>query len=141
MLMHASCAARDDLGLLLTGAPGAGKSDMLLRLLDRGFALVADDQVEVAEDGWARAPQRLAGLVEMRGLGILRLPYVEKARPILLAQIVQGPVPRLPSPRRDEMLDLPVIAIDPRPASAAQLLDFAFEAAAGRLGQTAGAFA
>ncbi|HTI01868.1 MAG TPA: HPr kinase/phosphatase C-terminal domain-containing protein [Acidisoma sp.] len=139
--MHASCAARDELGLLLTGAPGAGKSDMLLRLLDRGFALVADDQVEIGEDGWAQAPEALAGLVEIRGLGIMRLPYVEKTRPILVAQMVQGPVPRLPTPRRDETLDLPLIAVDPRPASAAQLLDFAFEAAAGRLGQKAGAFA
>jgi HPr kinase/phosphorylase len=140
MLMHASCAARDDLGLLLTGAPGAGKSDMLLRLLDRGFALVADDQVEI-EDGWARAPAALAGLVEIRGLGIMRLPSIAKTRPILVAQLVQGPVPRLPSPRRDETLDLPLIAVDPRPASAAQLLDLAFETAAGRLGQKAGAFA
>jgi HPr kinase/phosphorylase len=141
MLMHASCAARDDLGLLLTGAPGAGKSDLLLRLLDRGFTLVADDQVEIGEDGWAWAPASLAGLIEIRGLGIMRLPSIAKTRPILVAQLVQGPVPRLPNPRRDETLDLPLIAVDPRPASAAQLLDLAFETAAGRLGQKAGAFA
>lgn len=114
---------------------------MLLRLLDRGFALVADDQVEIGEGGWARAPASLAGLIEIRGLGIMRLPCIGRTRPILVAQIVQGPVPRLPSPRRDEVLDLPLIAVDPRPASAAQLLDFAFETVAGRMGQTAGAFA
>lgn len=114
---------------------------MLLRLLDRGFALVADDQVDIGEDGWAQAPAALAGLLEIRGLGIMRLPSIARTRPILVAQIVQGPVPRLPSPRRDETLDLPLIAVDPRPASAAQLLDLAFEAVAGRLDQTVGAFA
>lgn len=141
MLMHASCAARDDHGLLLTGAPGAGKSDLLLRLLDRGFALVADDQVEIGGDGRARAPRALAGLLEIRGLGLMRLAFRESARPVLVAALVQGPAPRLPQPRRDEALDLPVIAVDPRPASAAQLLDLAFETVLGRLSQQAGAFA
>ncbi|WP_459674651.1 HPr kinase/phosphorylase [Acidisoma sp. 7E03] len=139
--MHASCAARDDLGLLLTGAPGVGKSDLLLRLLDRGFALVADDQVELDAEGWARAPAVLAGLLEIRGLGIMRLPFLDRARPVLVTQLVQGPVPRLPSPRRDETLDLPLIALDPRPASAAQAVDLAFQAVCGRVPQHAGAFA
>lgn len=141
MLMHASCAARDDLGLLLTGAPGAGKSDLLLRLLDRGFALVADDQVEIDPQGWARAPQALAGLLEIRGLGIMRLPFRDRARPVLVAALTPGPVPRLPLPQRAAGLDLPLIALDPRPASAAQKLDLAFEAAIGRMPQQAGAFA
>ena len=140
MLMHASCAAREGLGILLTGAPGCGKSDLLLRLLDRGFSLVSDDQVTIGEDGMARPPETLAGLIEVRGLGIMRMPFVESARPVLVAQLVQRDVVRLPDPRRDAVLGLPAIEIDPRPAAAAQLLALAFDTVTGRATQHAGAF-
>jgi HPr kinase/phosphorylase len=140
MLMHASCAAREGWGVLLTGAPGSGKSDLLLRLLDRGFVLVADDQVEIGTDGMARPPEALAGLLEVRGLGLMRLPFLAAARPVLVAELVAGPAPRLPEPKRDSRLRLPAIAIDPRPASAAQLLALAFDSVMGRAIQSAGAF-
>ena len=140
MLMHASCAARDGWGVLLTGAPGSGKSDLLLRLLDRGFVLVADDQVEIGTDGMARPPETLAGLLEVRGLGIMRFPFLAAVRPVLMAEVVAGPVPRLPEPRRDSMLRLPTITIDPRPASAAQVLALAFDSVTGRVSQSVGAF-
>ncbi len=140
MLMHASCAARGGLGLLLTGAPGSGKSDLLLRLLDRGFSLVADDQVDIGSDGMARPPEALAGLLEVRGLGVMRLPFVGQTRPVLVAQLVPGPVARLPQPSWDSLLGLPAIAVDPQPASAAQLVALAFDTVTGRLAQRAGAF-
>jgi HPr kinase/phosphorylase len=134
MLMHASCAARDGSGVLLTGAPGSGKSDLLLRLLDRGFSLVADDQVDIGNDGMARPPEALAGLLEVRGLGLMRLPF------LLVARLVSGQVTRLPRPNRDSVLGLPAITVDPRPPSAAQLLHLAFDTVTGRLTQRAGAF-
>lgn len=138
--MHASCAARDGLGILLTGAPGSGKSDLLLRLLDRGFSLVADDQVEIGTDGMVRPPGALEGLLEVRGLGLMRLPFLRQARPILVAELAQAPAPRLPTPRTEALFGLPAIAVDPRPASAAQLLALAFDLATGRAAQVAGAF-
>jgi HPr kinase/phosphorylase len=140
MLMHASCAARDGAGVLLTGAPGSGKSDLLLRLLDRGFSLVADDQVDIGNDGMARPPEALAGLLEVRGLGLMRLPFLRETRPVLVAQLVSGQVMRLPRPNRDSVLGLPAIAVDPRPPSAAQLLHLAFDTVTGRLTQRSGAF-
>ena len=140
MLMHASCAARDGLAVLLTGAAGSGKSDLLLRLLDRGFVLVADDQVEIGTDGMARPPETLMGLLEVRGLGVMRLPFVTSARPVLVAELASGAVPRLPEARRDPLLGLPAIAIDPRPASAAQILALAFDSVTGRAAQSVGAF-
>lgn len=140
MLMHASCAAREGLGILLTGAAGAGKSDLLLRLLDRGFVLVADDQVEIDASGLARAPAALAGLLEVRGLGIMHFPYVEQARPVLVAELVPAPPERLPAPRQDARLNLPLIAVDPRPASAAQLLSLAFATVTAAQRQHSGAF-
>jgi HPr kinase/phosphorylase len=142
MQIHGSCAARDGMGVVLLGAPGAGKSDLLLRLLDGGFALVADDRVEI-EHGIARAPQALAGLLEVRGLGILRLPFVAEARLALAVELTPHPPigERLPEPRRHPTLDLPLVTIDPRAASAAARVGLALDCALGRIGQVAGAFA
>jgi HPr kinase/phosphorylase len=139
MQIHASCAARDSAGVLLTGPTGSGKSDLLLRLLDRGFLLVADDRVEV-EDGMASPPAALAGLLEVRGLGLLRLPHLPSAR-LALAIELGRPAARLPSPARHKELGLPLIALDAFAASAAQLVALALDCALGRLRQEAGAFA
>ena len=142
MQLHASCAARDASGVLLLGPSGSGKSDLLLRLLDRGFALVADDRVDV-EGGTAKAPDALAGLVEVRGLGILRLPYVPEARVVLAVAL--GPEDqdgeRLPDPRRDLHLGVPSIHLDPWPASAPLRVSLALDCALGLVSQVAGAFA
>jgi len=140
MRFHASCAARDGHGVLLLGPSGSGKSDLLLRLVDRGFALVADDQVEV-EDGVARAPAALAGLIEVRGLGVLRLPWVASA-PLALAVVLgEGEGERLPEPARDPRLGLPRVSLDPWAASAPLRVSLALDCALGRVGQVAGAFA
>src|SRR5437764_14856355 len=77
--IHASCVARGEAGVLLLGPPRSGKSDLVLRLLQCGFTLVADDQVQI-ENGVGRAPFGLAGMLEVRGLGIVSLPYAEQAR-------------------------------------------------------------
>jgi HPr kinase/phosphorylase len=139
MQIHASCAARDGAGVLLLGPPGSGKSDLALRLLDRGFMLVADDRVEV-EDGVARPPPQLAGLLEVRGLGILRLPHVPSAR-LALAVELGGPASRLPAPATHPELGLPLMAVDAGLPSAAQRVALALECVLGRVSQVAGAFA
>jgi HPr kinase/phosphorylase len=124
--------------VLLLGTPGSGKSDLLLRLLDRGFDLVADDQALIM-GGEASAPENLAGLVEARGLGIIRLPFVARARLALVVQLERGQ--RLPMPARYEYLDLPMISLDPWPASAPYLVELALAGALGTLPFVAGAFA
>jgi len=138
MQMHASCAARDGAGLLLLGPPGSGKSDLVLRLLDRGFMLVADDRVDI-ENGVARPTPALAGLLEVRGLGILRLPHLAEARLVLVVEL--GSACRLPAPARHPTLDLPLLTIDAASASAAQRIALALDCALGRIVQLAGAFA
>ena len=136
MLIHASCAARNGNGVLLTGPPGSGKSDLLLRLLDRGFQLVADDQVDIV-DGVAQPPAILAGLLEIRGLGIVRMSYVASAR--LRLSVTLGQPDRLPIPTRG-VFDLPVLLLDPTAISAAQRVDLALDCALGHLEQSVGAF-
>lgn len=137
--VHGSAAARDGMGVLLLGPPGSGKSDLLLRLLGRaGWTLVADDQVRIAADMTAHAPERLAGMVEARGLGLLRgLPHAP-AKLRLVAEL-DAPRERLPRPRARG--GLPALALDPFAASAPDLLERALDVLAGRLGLEAGAFA
>ncbi len=140
MQIHASCAARDGAGVLLLGRPGCGKSDLLLRLLDEGFELVADDRVEI-DAGRARAPDTLAGLLEVRGFGIVRLPYRAAATLVLAVELDAIAAPRLPSPRRHPALDLPLVAVDPGHASAVRRVALALDCALGHVTLLAGAFA
>jgi HPr kinase/phosphorylase len=138
MQIHGSCAAREGAGVLLVGVPGSGKSDLLLRLLDRGFALVADDRIDI-EDGIARAPALLRGLLEVRGLGIVRLPYVAEVR-LALAVCLDGPGPRLPEPERHPTLGLPQVRVDAMRAAAPAIVALALDCALSRIEQVAGAF-
>jgi HPr kinase/phosphorylase len=139
MQIHGSCASRTGEGVLLIGPPGAGKSDLLLRLLARGFDLVADDRVDVA-DGVARPVPAVAGLLEVRGLGIVRLPYAASARLALVVEL-SGLGPRLPAPARHDALGLPLALVDPRAPSAPDRVALALDCARGRVIQLAGAFA
>ena len=108
--MHGSSASRDGQAVLLIGPPGVGKSDLVLRLLGRGFDLVADDQADIA-DGRIAAPAALAGLLEVRGLGILRLPHVASARLALVADLTER-AERLPEPAVHAGLQVPLVHID-----------------------------
>jgi HPr kinase/phosphorylase len=139
MQIHGSCASRAGAGVLLIGPPGAGKSDLLLRLLARGFELVADDRVDVV-DGIARPAPALAGLLEVRGLGIVRLPHVASAR-LALAVVLAAPAARMPASARYDAFDLPLVEIDPQAASAPERVALALDCTLRRVTQIAGAFA
>jgi HPr Serine kinase C-terminal domain len=108
-------------GVLIEGPAGAGKSDLALRALDQGFCLVADDRVLLwTAQGrlFGRAPQSLAGLLEVRGLDVIdvgALPFAEIA---LIARC--GTPDRVPEPRSEALLGIatPLIEFDPLEASA-----------------------
>ncbi|HEX4172153.1 MAG TPA: aldolase [Acetobacteraceae bacterium] len=125
--------------MLLIGPPGAGKSDLLLRLLARGFELVADDRTDIV-DGVGRPVPALAGLLEVRGLGIFRLPYVTSARLALVVQLGHA-APRMPMPARHDSFDLPVAVVDAHAASAPERVGLALDCALGQVTQIAGSFA
>ena len=124
---------------MLVGPPGCGKSDLVLRLMAHGFELVADDRVDVT-DGIASCPGPLAGLLEARGIGIVRLPYRPRARLALIVDLAT-PADRLPAPREDPDLRVPIVCIDPAAASAVERVVLALDCATGRVHQVAGAFA
>jgi HPr kinase/phosphorylase len=137
--MHGSCVSRDGDAVLVLGPPGSGKSDLALRLLSRGFELVADDQVDIV-DGIASCPAELTGLLEARGLGIVRLPYRTHARLALIVEL-DGRADRMPLPRQHPELRLPVVHIDAAAPSAPEKIGLALDCALGRVSQIAGAFA
>lgn len=124
LLVHATAVAIDGKAVLLRGPPGVGKSDLGLRLIDAGAHLVSDDQCELRRDGdrvLVRAPAAILGLVEVRGVGIVRMAPRSDVPLALIADLVApGAVERLPQPRREPILglDLSVVAIAPFEASA-----------------------
>ena len=97
--IHASCVAIDGRGVLIAGPSGSGKSDLALRLIDRGARLVSDDYTQIAErDGvlYATAPATIAGRIEVRGIGIVP---VEFASDVPVALFVDAGEPeRMPEP-------------------------------------------
>ncbi len=113
------------MAVLLRGPSASGKSDLALRLIDAGARLVADDQVELrAESGALRAAPSpaLAGLIELRGIGLLRLDAVAEASVGLVVDLApESPPERLPEPSHCviEGITVPRIAIDAFQASAA----------------------
>ncbi len=127
--------------MLVTGSPGSGKSDLVLRLLDHGFTLVADDQV-ILTANTARAPDALRGLLEVRGLGIMRLDHIVAAPVRLLVRLSPGgAAARLPEPDHDAALQLPAIDIDPFQPSAPHRVTLALRCLTGAVSQVAGSFA
>ena len=123
--IHATCVEVAGAGVLLLGASGTGKSDLALRLIDRGARLVADDRTDLLRrDGelFASAPQTIAGRIEVRGLGILAVPAVAEARVRLAIELVEPAlVERLPDHRQCDFLgvSVPLLALDPFAASSA----------------------
>lgn len=129
---------------MLHGPPGSGKSDLVLRLMARGWQLVADDQVMI-EGVQLSAPPALRGMLEIRGLGIFEsLPVAPRARLCLVVDLVpRADVPRLPEPTfwQGPAGAVPRVALHAFEDSVCEKITYALAAASGRLRQKAGAFA
>jgi serine kinase of HPr protein (carbohydrate metabolism regulator) len=121
--VHASTVATGGRAVLLSGPSGSGKSDLALRLIDRGFTLVSDDQTVVRREGdrlIAKAPPTIAGKLEVRGLGIVEMETLTDV-PIALFVELTSDIERLPDENRERSIlgvELPLISIDAKTASA-----------------------
>ena len=126
MNIHTTCISLNGRGILLMGAPGAGKSDLALRLIRHcGAVLVADDRtdIEFAEDGiWASCPKSISGKLEVRGVGICNFPFASKAKVALVVELAKAPseVERLPEADFYDLggHQLPLLKLYPFEASA-----------------------
>ena len=119
---HASTVAVDGRAVLISGPSGSGKSDLALRLLDRGFTLVSDDQTIVRREGnrlIASAPPTIKGKLEIRGVGIVEMETVTDV-PVALYVELTSEIVRLPDDRRERPVlgvNLPLISVDAQTAS------------------------
>ncbi len=108
LLVHGSCVAVEGRGALFTGPPGSGKSDLALRLIERGAQLIADDQVRlevINETLRAGTEPRLQGRIEMRGIGIIKVPFVRAAPLLAVFNLVDASdVSRAPDPEWTELV-------------------------------------
>lgn len=120
--LHASTVSIDGYAVLIEGRSGTGKSDLALRLVDRGATLVSDDYtLVVRRNGMltARAPATIAGKIEVRGIGIVDMPAVTDV-PVALIVRLETEVPRMPERRIRRVADVAVreIVVDAFAASA-----------------------
>ena len=132
-LLHASCVELSGTGVVLLGPSGSGKSDLALRLIDRGARLVADDRVTIERCGErlvARAPEAIAGLIEVRGVGIMRVDHCPSSALGLVVALRGTPPPRLPEHTTYQVLGvaLPYLELDPGAPSACAKIRLALAA-------------
>jgi serine kinase of HPr protein (carbohydrate metabolism regulator) len=117
-------------GALIEGPSGAGKSDLALRCLGCGFRLVADDRTRLWLSGgrvFGRAPDALAGRLEVRGLDVVEMVAAPLAEVALIVRCEAGE--RIPTPETEERLGrpLPLVRVTPLEASAPQKLALALQ--------------
>jgi serine kinase of HPr protein (carbohydrate metabolism regulator) len=120
--VHATCIAIGGRAVLISGPSGSGKSDLALRLIDRGAVLVSDDYTILEQRGGvllASPPPTIAGKLEVRGVGIVEQPCVSEVPVALLINLSQ-PAERMPDPASPEIagIALPSIGLSALEASA-----------------------
>lgn len=122
--VHGTCIEVDGLGILLRGSSGSGKSDLALRLIEDGARLISDDYTELSVSAGrliARAPAKIEGLLEVRGVGVLKIGAALQAElGAIIDLVAPKEIERLPEDKTEELFGvvLPLYCLTPFEASA-----------------------
>jgi len=110
--LHGTAVSIAGAGILITGASGTGKSDLALRLIDRGALLVSDDRVVMHQNAVMTAPDALAGKMEIRHIGIMTFPNVSAVLKLIVDLDTEPDrLPLTPMTRCLSGTQFPVIAL------------------------------
>jgi len=130
--LHSSTVALDGRAVLISGPSGSGKSDLALRMLDRGFTLVSDDRTILRRLGGkliASAPDTIKGKLEVRGVGIVEMKTVANV-PVALVVELTSEISRMPDDDQERLIlgaGIPLINVDALTASAPSKVALALE--------------
>lgn len=134
LVMQAGAVVIGGRALLIEGPPGSGKSSLALALIDRGAGLIGDDAVMLTRSGEhlvASPPPNIAGLLEVRGVGLVRLPVAPPAPVALILALGGVAGERLPESLPMRMIAcaaIPVLAFAPGTIAPAQRAEYALAA-------------
>jgi serine kinase of HPr protein (carbohydrate metabolism regulator) len=129
-LLHGTAVSINGNGIILLGPSAAGKSDLALRLIDRGAFLISDDVVPIIigpSGPELHSAPNIEGRLEVRGIGIVPVAHV-KSSPLRLAVELADPVDRLPDDGQCTDIAgfaVPFVKILPFEASAALKVEYA----------------
>lgn len=122
--IHATCVNINSKGILILGDSGSGKSDLALRLITMFSAkLVSDDRTDIFSDSGAikaKAPNTLKGLLEVRGIGIIKQEYLKETTVDLVIKLTADKIERMPLPQnyKIEDIEVPMFLLNPFESSA-----------------------
>ncbi|MEO9600741.1 HPr kinase/phosphatase C-terminal domain-containing protein [Parasphingorhabdus sp.] len=129
---HATAVAISGAGIMIRGKSGSGKSDLALRLIDRGATLISDDYVDIKQKNQSlilSPPSNLAGKIEVRSLGIIECPYLSDIELRLIINLKNKP-DRFPMDRQAMNLlgiTVPFCTLDAMETSAAIKVELALQ--------------
>ena len=112
--IHATSVVIEDSGVLIVGYSGLGKSDLALRLIDSGATLISDDITickKVDDSIFLFSPLQTRGLLEVREVGIMTVPYVDNIKLFLIVELVDHEIERLPSKKMGKFMNLNISKI------------------------------
>ncbi|MAH78739.1 MAG: aldolase [Rickettsiales bacterium] len=121
--LHASSISLEDNGVLIIGPSGSGKSDLALRMIDSGATLISDDITTCRKINGSISlfsSEKIFGLIEVRGIGIIKVPYVENIKLKMIVKLTNQMIDRMPQEKKKKVMGIsfPIIEIQPKEVSA-----------------------